>query len=128
MGIGVCPRLPLRARLDFLSLMVLGAALAPWPAAAQTTDAWPSRPIRFILPFPPGGGTDILGRIIAERLTASLGQPVVTENRGGACGDVGAGAAARSAPDGTTIVLVAPSLSIIQTLFSKLYSYSVKDF
>src|SRR5712691_4816382 len=100
----------LRALLRLLSLAVLGAALAPGPARAQTSDAWPSKPIRFILPFPPGGGTDILGRIIAERLTANLSQPVVTENRGGAGGNLGAEAAAKSAPDGYTIVLVAPSL------------------
>jgi tripartite-type tricarboxylate transporter receptor subunit TctC len=73
---------------------------------------YPSRPVRFILPFPPGGGTDILGRIISERLAANLGQPVVTENRGGAGGNVGAEAVARSSPDGYTIVLVAPSLAI----------------
>src|SRR3989454_7813320 len=118
----------LRAPLRLLSLAVLGAALAPWPAPAQTSDAWPSRPLRFILPFPPGGGTDILGRIIAERLTASLGQPVVTENRGGAGGNVGAEAAARSAPDGYTIVLVAPSLAISTSLYSKLSYDPVKDF
>src|SRR2546423_5790148 len=128
MEIGVCPRFPLRALLRLLSLALLGAALAPWPAAAQTADAWPSRPVRFILPFPPGGGTDILGRIIAERLTASLGQPVVTENRGGAGGNVGAEAAARSAPDGYTIVLVAPSLAISKSLYSKLNYDAVKDF
>src|SRR2546423_14303368 len=98
MEIGVCPRFPLRALLRLLSLALLGAALAPWPAAAQTADAWPSRPVRFILPFPPGGGTDILGRIIAERLTASLGQPVVTENRGGACGTVRAPNAGETSP------------------------------
>jgi len=90
-------------------------------------DAWPSRPLRMILPFPPGGGTDILGRLIAERLSAGLGQPVVTENRGGAGGNVGAEAAARSAPDGYTIVLVAPSLAISPTLYSKLNYDPVKD-
>ena len=127
MEIGVCPRFPLRALLRLLSLGLLGAALAP-PAPAQTMDAWPSRPLRFILPFPPGGGTDILGRIIAERLSASLGQPVVTENRGGAGGNVGAEAAARSAPDGYTIVLVAPSLAISKSLYSKLNYDAVKDF
>src|SRR5256885_14400085 len=109
MEIGVCPRFPLRALLDFLSLMLLGAALAPWPALAQTTDAWPSRPVHFILPFPPGGGTDILGRIIAERLTASLGQPVVTENRGGGGGDGGAESAPPAAPPGHTNVPGCPS-------------------
>ncbi|HYC64421.1 MAG TPA: tripartite tricarboxylate transporter substrate-binding protein, partial [Reyranellaceae bacterium] len=66
---------------------------------AHAQDAYPSRPLRMILPFPPGGGTDILGRLIAERLSAALGQPVVTENRGGAGGNVGAEAAARAAPD-----------------------------
>jgi tripartite-type tricarboxylate transporter receptor subunit TctC len=84
--------------------------------------------VRFILPFPPGGGTDILGRLIAERLSAGLGQPVVTENRGGAGGNVGAEAAARSAPDGYTIVLCAPSLAISPTLYSRLNYDPVKDF
>jgi len=93
--------------------------------AAQ--DAWPSRPIKFILPFPPGGGTDILGRIIAERLGANLGQPVVTENRGGAGGNVGAEAAAHSAPDGYTILLAAPSLAISKTLYAKLNYDAVRD-
>ena len=95
---------------------------------AQAQEAWPSRPVRFILPFPPGGGTDILGRLIAERLSAGLGQPVVTENRGGAGGNVGAEAAARSSPDGYTIVLVAPSLAISPTLYSKINYDPVKDF
>jgi len=114
--------------LHLLPWAVLGAALVPWAAPAQTTDAWPGRPIRFILPFPPGGGTDILGRVIAERLTANLGQPVVTENRGGAGGNVGAEAAAKSAPDGYTIVLVAPSLAISTSLYSKLNYDAVRDF
>jgi len=128
MEIGVCPRGKLLRALRLLPLAVLGTALVPWPAPAQTSDAWPSRPLRFILPFPPGGGTDILGRLIAERMTASLGQPVVTENRGGAGGNVGAEAAARSAPDGYTIVLVAPSLAISTSLYSKLSYDPVKDF
>src|SRR5713226_2079940 len=95
---------------------------------ALAQESYPSRPLRFILPFPPGGGTDILGRLIAERMTARLGQPVVTENRGGAGGNVGAEAAARSAPDGYTIVLVAPSLAISTSLYSKLSYDPVKDF
>src|SRR6266850_2051880 len=114
--------------LRLLSLAVLGTALVPSSTSAQTSDAWPSKPLRFILPFPPGGGTDILGRIIAERMTANLGQPVVTENRGGAGGNVGAEAAAKSAPDGYTIVLVAPSLAISPSMYSKLNYDPVKDF
>jgi tripartite-type tricarboxylate transporter receptor subunit TctC len=107
-------------------VLLLLTLLASGPLLAQ--DAYPTRPVRFILPFPPGGGTDILGRLIAERLSANLGQPVVTENRGGAGGNVGAEAAARSAPDGYTLVLVAPSLAISPTLYSKLNYDPVRDF
>src|SRR6266850_4101478 len=106
--------------------LFLACALCIGTAHAQ--DIYPSKPIRFILPFPPGGGTDILGRLIAERLSAGLGQPVVTENRGGAGGNVGAEAAAHSAPDGYTIVLVAPSLAISPSLYSTLNYDPVKDF
>ncbi|HEY3073999.1 MAG TPA: tripartite tricarboxylate transporter substrate binding protein [Burkholderiales bacterium] len=109
-----------------MKALLLALALALGHAHAQ--DAYPSKPLRFILPFPPGGGTDILGRLLAERLAANLGQPVVTENRGGAGGNVGAEAAARSAPDGYTIVLVAPSLAISPTLYAKLNYDPVKDF
>ena len=106
-------------RLLFLALL--------FPLAALAQDAYPSKPVRMILPFPPGGGTDILGRLIADKLSAALGQPVVAENRGGAGGNVGAEAAAHSAPDGYTLVLVAPSLAISPTLYSKLNYDPVKD-
>jgi len=109
----------MRTIILFLTLLL--------PGLAGAQDAYPSRPVRFILPFPPGGPTDILGRLISERLTAQLGQPVVTENRGGAGGNVGAEAAAKSAPDGYTIVLVAPSLAISPTLYAKLNYDPVKD-
>src|SRR4249920_1975899 len=84
--------------------------------AAGAQDAYPSRPLKFILPFPPGGGTDILGRVIAERLGASLGQPVVIENRGGAGGNVGAEAAAKSPPDGYTPVRDFAPISLVGTV------------
>jgi tripartite-type tricarboxylate transporter receptor subunit TctC len=109
-------------------LATIGLLLACGGALAQpATGAYPTKPIRLILPFPPGGGTDILGRIIAERLTTNLGQPVVIENRGGAGGNVGAEAAAKSPPDGYTIVLVAPSLAISPSLYAKLNYDPVKD-
>jgi tripartite-type tricarboxylate transporter receptor subunit TctC len=108
------------------TLLILLAMLASAPAAAQ--EPYPSKPVKLILPFPPGGPTDILGRLIAEKLSMNLGQPVITENRGGAGGNVGAEAAARSAPDGYTIVLVAPSLAISPTLYAKLNYDPVKDF
>jgi len=106
----------------------LALLLSGFCVCASAQDSYPSRPVRFILPFPPGGGTDILGRLISERLSANLGQPVVVENRGGAGGNVGAEAAARSSPDGYTIVLCAPSLAISPTLYSKLNYDPVKDF
>jgi tripartite-type tricarboxylate transporter receptor subunit TctC len=109
--------------------MVRWLTLLSWfLCMCASAQDYPSRPLRFILPFPPGGGTDILGRIISERLAANLGQPVVVENRGGAGGNVGAEAAARSSPDGYTIVLAAPSLAISPTLYSKLNYDPVKDF
>jgi tripartite-type tricarboxylate transporter receptor subunit TctC len=111
-------------RLAVLVLALFQAA----SAAAQTADLYPSKPVRLILPFPPGGGTDILGRLIAERLSASLGQPVVVENRGGAGGNVGAEAAAHSAPDGYTLLLVAPTLAISPSLYSKLAFDPTRDF
>jgi tripartite-type tricarboxylate transporter receptor subunit TctC len=101
--------------------------LAVLGGSAWGQDHWPSRPIRFVLPFPPGGGTDILGRQIAEKLQERLGQPVVTENRGGAGGNVGAEAVAHSAPDGYTMLLAAPSLAISPTLYSKLNYDPVRD-
>jgi len=108
-----------------MRVLIFALALAAFHVQAQ--DAFPSKPVKLILPFPPGGPTDILGRLIADNLSPRLGQPVITENRGGAGGNVGAEAAARSAPDGYTMVLVAPSLAISPTLYAKLNYDPVKD-
>jgi tripartite-type tricarboxylate transporter receptor subunit TctC len=110
------------------SIVWISLLLAAFPASAQAPDAYPSKPLRFILPFPPGGPTDILGRLLGERLASSLGQPVIVENRGGAGGNVGAEAAAKSAADGYTLVLVAPSLAISPSLYSKLNYDPLRDF
>lgn len=115
-----------RAR-RFCIAAAVGLLACGAPLAQTASETYPAKPIRFILPFPPGGGTDILGRIIAERLSTNLGQPVVLENRGGAGGNVGAEAAAKSAPDGYTIVLVAPSLAISPSLYTKMNYDPVKD-
>ncbi len=82
-----------------LAATVVGTA----PVAAQ--EHYPARPVTLIVPFPAGGGVDAMGRIVAERLTASLGQQVVIDNRGGAAGVIGTRAAARATPDGYTIVM-----------------------
>ncbi len=110
-----------------MKLAILVLALLSWPAAAPAQDAYPSKPVRLILPFPPGGGTDILGRLVAERLAARLGQPVVTDNRGGAGGNLGAEAAARAAPDGYTLLFAATTLAISPSLYAKLNYDPFKD-
>jgi tripartite-type tricarboxylate transporter receptor subunit TctC len=84
-------------------LLVAGAIAAPTLARAQ---AWPSRPVRLIIPFPPGGAADIVGRLLGAHFQQALGQPFVIENRGGAGSTIGVDALAKSAPDGTTIGLI----------------------
>jgi tripartite-type tricarboxylate transporter receptor subunit TctC len=79
-----------------------GALAAPSLARAQ---AFPTRPLRLVVPFPPAGTTDIAGRIMAERLSARIGQPVIVENRAGATGNLGADMVARSEPDGYTLLM-----------------------
>src|SRR5262245_21124674 len=109
-----------------VAAFVFGCALAATVVHAQQA-AYPSRPLRLILPFPPGGSTDLLGRALADRLSENLRQPVVPENRPGAGGNVGAEAAARSAPDGYTLVLCAPSLAISPSLYRKLNYDPLRD-
>jgi tripartite-type tricarboxylate transporter receptor subunit TctC len=113
-----------RAAAYLAAFTVLMLAAAPH-AAAQ--PAYPSKAIRFILPFPPGGGTDILGRILAQKLSEELGQPVIPENRPGAGGNVGNEAAAKSPPDGYTIVICTSSIAVSKTLYKKLGYDPEKD-
>ena len=97
--------------------------------AGLAQDAYPTRPIRMIVAYPPGGGTDIVGRVMAQKLTEQLGQNVVVDNRGGATGNIGTEIAARAAPDGYTLLMgnVAPN-AINVSLFKKLPYDPVKDF
>ncbi|WP_043364271.1 tripartite tricarboxylate transporter substrate binding protein [Belnapia sp. F-4-1] len=89
------------------------AAAAVLPAIARAQPAWPSRPIRLIVPFPPGGPNDIIARLYAQPLTAMLGQPVVIESRPGAGGVIGVDAAAKAPPDGHTLVLTSSGALVI---------------
>jgi tripartite-type tricarboxylate transporter receptor subunit TctC len=110
-------------RIALIGLVLLAAA----PAVAQQAGAYPNRAIRFILPFPPGGGTDIVGRLLAQRLAEELGQPVIPDNRPGAGGNIGAEIVAKAVPDGYTIVMCTVSLAVSPTLYKKLNYDAQKD-
>ncbi len=103
------------------------AWLAAWPALAQST--YPSRAIRMIVPYPPGGTTDLLGRMIADQLKSGLGATVVVENKPGAATTLGADLVAKSEPDGYTLLMAtSTTLAINKTLYRKLPYDPVKDF
>ena len=91
-----------------------GMALVLATDATAVAQSFPTRPIRLIVPYPPGGGTDIVARVIGQRLQQSLGQPIVIDNRGGAGGTLGTAVAAKAAPDGYTLVLVPLATSSIR--------------
>ena len=88
-------------RRAFLS----AASLLAMPVAATAQSSWPDRPVRLVVPYPPGASTDSLGRLVAQRVAAALGQPVVVENRAGASGVIGTEHVSRAAPDGYTFLL-----------------------
>jgi tripartite-type tricarboxylate transporter receptor subunit TctC len=98
----------------------LGAGLA-LPALGQGTGAWPDRPIRIIVPYPPGGSNDTVARILQPRMQEILGRPIVVENRAGASGSVGAGETARAVPDGHTWLLANDTLATNDTLMQLPY-------
>ena len=110
--------------------IALGLLIAAGPAQAQTGDAaWPDRPIRLIVPFPAGSSTDIIARIIAQKLSGRLGQQVVIDNRAGASGNTGADAIAKAAPDGTTIgIATASTHAVAVSLGGHLPYDPIKDF
>jgi tripartite-type tricarboxylate transporter receptor subunit TctC len=113
-------------RRGFITLLV-GTVLI-LAAGANATESFPTRPIRLIVPYPAGGGTDIVGRVVGQKLHESLGQPVVIDNRGGAGGTIGTAAAAKSASDGYTLLLVPTSHVINPSIYAKLPYDTEKDF
>jgi tripartite-type tricarboxylate transporter receptor subunit TctC len=117
-----------RSRRIALAAFLLGAASVLTPSFA-VAQAFPSRPVKLIVPFPPGGSLDITGRLIAQRLTDMWGQAVVVENKPGAGGNIGADLVAKSAPDGYTILMGALSTHAVNPNLYKTMPYdAVKDF
>ncbi len=120
------------ARTGLLSVVAcVIAVMATAPAHAAVAQEFPTRPIRIVVPFPPGGTTDIIARIVALRLSESLGQPVVVDNRGGAGGSLGADLVAKAAPDGYTILMANitfPLSSVAQSLSKRLPFDAERDF
>lgn len=92
---------------------VIAFAVAASMISASSAQTWPTRPVRLVVAFPPGGAADLLGRLIGQSLGETLGQPVVIENKGGANGNLGGEAVARSAPDGYTLLMSSGSLVAI---------------
>jgi tripartite-type tricarboxylate transporter receptor subunit TctC len=110
--------------LKLLCATVLTLAMAA-SAAAQT---WPSKPIRWIVPFPPGGANDVTARSVAERLTQTLAQPVVVENRPGAAGTIGTELVAKSPADGYILVSISDTITAAPHLYPKLGFHPIRDF
>lgn len=109
---------PTRSRRSLLTLGAASAALLAVPALRA--QAWPARPIRLVVPFPPGGLIDQMARLMAPRIATELGQPLVIENKPGAGGNLGAAEAARAAADGYTLLMASPPLTISPALYPQL--------
>ena len=112
-----------------LCVAAIMSALIGFAAQAQTsTEVFPNKPIRFVVPFPPGGGNDILARALAPKMSDILGQQVVVDNRAGAGGNIGADFVAKSTPDGYTIVIASNQVTMNPWIYSKLPFDIEKDF
>jgi tripartite-type tricarboxylate transporter receptor subunit TctC len=111
-----------------LASLIMCAAVLGVAMGSVLAQDYPSRPIRFIVPYPPGGFTDLLARAIGQKLTESWSQAVVVENRGGGGSTIGTEIVAKAPPDGYTILLVAPDLAINPGLYRKLPYDAVKSF
>ncbi len=109
-----------------LCLAATAAAVLPLPTLAQGT--YPDKPVRFVVPYPPGGGTDVIARIVQGKLQAQLGQTVVIENRGGGGGSLGTDVVAKAAADGYTVLFTLSSHTINPAIFPKLPFDTERDF
>ncbi len=106
---------------------LIAGALMPMAGSATAQQAYPSKPIRMIVPYPPGGGSDLMGRLVGQKLSESWSQPVLIDNRGGGNTIIGTEALARSSPDGYTIFLTASPLAVLPNLYRNLPYDTLKD-
>src|SRR5881398_1738107 len=113
-------------RRKFLHLAA-GAAALPAVSRTARAQAYPTRPVRWIVPFPAGGPTDILARLIGQWLSERLGQPFIIDNRPGAGGNIGTEAVVRAPPDGYTLLLAGTFNAINATLYDKLNHNFIRD-
>jgi tripartite-type tricarboxylate transporter receptor subunit TctC len=111
-----------------LSLSVLSLAGAGWTWGAVAADEYPSKPIRFIAAQAPGGPVDVMARLVGQKVSEALSQPVVVENRQGAGGNIGTAAVARMAPDGYAVLVQSSAFAVNATLFEKPGYDALKDF
>lgn len=111
-----------------LVLAIASLLASPLAAAQSAAQSFPNKPVRFVVPFPPGGGNDILARALAPKMSEILGQQVVIDNRAGAGGNIGADFVAKSPPDGYTIVIASNQVTMNPWIYSKLPFDIAKDF
>lgn len=117
--------------VGFFALLIacsLAPAQQPAPAKSASAEGYPAKPIRIVTPFPPGGGLDLMARVIAQWLSDAWGRQVVVDNRPGAGGSIGAAIAAKAAPDGYTLLIVSSAHTVNATLYRKLPYDTLKDF
>lgn len=120
--------MPAICALNAITTFAIAALAASVPAMAQTDQNWPSRPIKWVVPFPPGGAMDVIARTLGERASRDWGQPVVIENRPGAGGNIGADYAAKQPADGYTILIASIGMATNKALYPRLGYDPVKDF
>jgi tripartite-type tricarboxylate transporter receptor subunit TctC len=101
-------------------ILMTGLVFAALPAIVSAQEAWPTKPITLVVTYPPGGGADLMARVVAPKMSEALKQPVIVDNKPGAAGQIGAAFVAKAKPDGYTVMVDAASFVINPSLYPKL--------
>ena len=110
------------------TVLVLGTSAVALAQAHDRAVAYPSKPVRWLIPFAPGGGTDLVARLVGQKLTAAFGQAVIVDNRPGAGGNIGTELVAKSSPDGYTLLAMPSAFSINPSLYARTPYDPIRDF